>query len=132
MDLGESSLDNALAFDRVDPAEYTPWTLVNPEMVSILKQTSEARINKDPDFIRVKKEIAMFQQRKNRKTISLNLETRKKERIQDKIEEKKAEEVTSDEQPEGPIFPAGFYNNEVLRIGLDYLQFVRGMATAGK
>jgi carboxyl-terminal processing protease len=132
MDLGESSLDNALAFDRVDPAEYTPWTLVTPEIVTILKQTSDARINKDPDFVRVKKEISMFKQRKSRKTISLNLDARKKERIQDKIEEKKAEEVTSDETPEGPIFPVGFYNNEILRIGLDYLQFVRAIPTAGK
>ena len=52
------------------------------------------------------KEIATFMQRKNRKMISLNYEMRKKERIQDKIEEKKAEEVTSDEQPDGPIFPS--------------------------
>ena len=57
------------------------------------------------EFQKVNKEIATFLQRKNRKQISLNFEMRKKERIQDKIEEKKAEEVTSDEQPDGPIFP---------------------------
>lgn len=132
MDLGESSLDNALKFDHIDPAEYTPWHLVNPQMLSFLQQQSQKRVDAAPDFQKVNKEIATFLQRKNRKLISLNFETRKKERIQDKLEEKKAEEVTSDEQPDGPIFPVSSYNDEVLRIGLDYLQFVRGMTTAGR
>jgi carboxyl-terminal processing protease len=130
MDLGESSLDNALKFDHIEPADYTPWHLVNPNMLSILQAQSAKRIEKAPEFQKVNKEIATFLQRKNRKMISLNYEMRKKERIQDKIEEKKAEEVTSDEQPEGPIFPVSYYNDEVLRIGLDYLQFVQGMTTA--
>ena len=130
MDLGESSLDNALKFDHIDPAEYTPWRLVNPNMLTFLQDQSAKRVDNSKDFQKVNKEIATFLQRKNRKQISLNYETRKKERIQDKIEEKKAEEVTSDEQPDGPIFPVSAYNDEVLRIGLDYLQFVRGMATA--
>lgn len=132
MDLGESSLDNALKFDHIDPAEYTPWHLVNPQMISFLQEQSQKRVDAAPDMQKVTKEIATFLQRKNRKMISLNFETRKKERIQDKIEEKKAEEVTADEQPDGPIFPVSAYNDEVLRIGLDYLQFVRGMATAGR
>jgi carboxyl-terminal processing protease len=132
MDLGESSLDNALKFDHIDPAEYTPWHLVNPQMLSFLQQQSQKRVDAAPDFQKVNKEIATFLQRKNRKMISLNFETRKKERIQDKLEEKKAEEVTSDEQPDGPNFPVSSYNDEVLRIGLDYLQFVRGMTTAGR
>jgi len=132
MDLGESSLDNALKFDHIDPADYQPWSWVNPEMVSLLQQRSQARVETDPEFIKLKKEIATFMERKNRKNISLNLEQRRKERVQDKLEEKKAEEVTADEQPDGPIFPVSYYNNEVLRVGLDYLQFVRGMVTAGK
>jgi len=103
--LGESSLDNALKFDHIDPAEYTPWHLVNPQMLSFLQQQSQKRVDAAPEFQKVNKEIATFLQRKNRKMISLNFETRKKERIQDKLEEKKAEEVTSDEQPDGPIFP---------------------------
>jgi carboxyl-terminal processing protease len=130
MDLGESSLDNALKFDHIEPAEYTPWRLVNPSIVSMLKDQSAKRVETNPEFQKINKEIATFLTRKNRKQISLNYETRKKERIQDKIEEKKAEEVTADEQPEGPIFPVTAYNDEVLRIGIDYLQFVRGMATA--
>jgi carboxyl-terminal processing protease len=132
MDLGESSLDNALKFDHIDPADYTPRHLVNPQMVSFLQQQSQKREETSPDFQKLNREIATFLQRKNRKMISLNLESRKKERIQDKLEEKKAEEVTSDEQTDGPIFPDTYYNNEVLRIGLDYLQLVRGMATAGR
>jgi carboxyl-terminal processing protease len=130
MDLGESSLDNALKFDHIDPADYQPWRLVNPQMISLLQQQSQKRLDGSHDFQKVNKEIATYLTRKNRKMISLNYETRKKERIQDKIEEKKAEEVTSDEPAEGPIFPAGYYNDEVLRIGQDYAQFVQGLTTA--
>jgi carboxyl-terminal processing protease len=132
MDLGESSLDNALKFDRIDPAAYEPLNYVNAPMVSLLQQKSTARVETDPEFKKLNKEIANYVRRKARKTISLNYENRKKERIQDKLEEKKAEEVTSEEQPDGPIFPVVYYNNEVMRVSLDYLGFYRGLTTAGK
>ena len=132
MDLGESSLENALKFDRIEPADYQPWTRVNPEMVSMLQRRSAARVATEAEFQKLNKEIGIFDERKARKQISLNLEARKKERIQDKLEEKKAEEVTSEETTtEGPIFASGYYNNEVLRIGLDYVQVIHSMATAG-
>jgi carboxyl-terminal processing protease len=132
MDLGESSLENALKFDRIEAADYQPWNRVNQEMVSMLQKRSQTRVATDADFQKINKEIGVFDERKARKQISLNLEQRKKERIQDKLEEKKAEEVTSEETPtEGPIFASGYYNNEVLRIGLDYVQLLHSMATAG-
>jgi carboxyl-terminal processing protease len=132
MDLGESSLENALKFDRVEPADYQPWNRVNPELVSMLQRRSQARVATDAEFQKLNKEMATFDERKSRKQISLNLEARKKERIQDKLEEKKADEITSEDPADGPIFAAGYYNNEVLRIGIDYLQLVHSMATAGK
>lgn len=131
MDLGESSLDNALKPDHIEPAEYTPWHRVNPGMVSFLQEQSAKRVDASHDFQKINKEIATFLQRKNRKQISLNYETRKTERIQDKIEEKKAEEIASEDQPDGPIFPSTAYNNEILRIATDYVQLVRVTATAG-
>ena len=131
MDLGESSLDNALKPDHIEPADYTPWHRVNPSMVSFLQEQSGKRLDASPEFQKINKEIVTFEQRKKRKQVSLNYETRKKERIQDKIEEKKAEEVTSEETPEGPIFPTTAYNDEVLRIATDYVQLVRVMTTAG-
>jgi len=102
-------------------------------MVSLLQKRSAARVATDGEFKKLNKEIAVFDERKSRKQISLNLETRKKERVQDKFEEKKADEVAAEEQGDGPIFATGYYNNEVLRIGMDYLQLVQhAMATAGK
>ncbi|HET6323555.1 MAG TPA: carboxy terminal-processing peptidase [Planctomycetaceae bacterium] len=132
MDLGESSLENALKFDRVEPADYQPWNRVNPELVSMLQRRSQARVATEAEFQKLNKDIATFDERKSRKQISLNLEARKKERIQDKLEEKKADEITAEDPADGPIFAAGYYNNEVLRIGVDYLQLVHSMATAGK
>jgi carboxyl-terminal processing protease len=132
MDLGESSLENALKFDRVEPADYQPWNRVNPELVSMLQRRSQARVSTEPEFQKLTKDIATFDERKSRKQISLNLEARKKERIQDKLEEKKADEITAEDPADGPIFAAGYYNNEVLRIGVDYVQLVHSMATAGK
>ena len=46
MDLGESSLDNALKFDHIDPADYRPWNRVNPQLVSMLQKRSQDRVGK--------------------------------------------------------------------------------------
>jgi carboxyl-terminal processing protease len=128
MDLGEASLDNALKFDHIAPADYTPLTdRVSPAIISTLQQRSHARVAADPEFQKLERDIHTFVERKNRKTISLNLETRRKERLQDKLEEKKAAEVTAEDQPDGPVYPVSYYNNEVLRIGLDYLQSLQAI-----
>ena len=132
MDFGEKFLDNALKADHIAAADYTPMNMVTPDMLSKLGQNSQARVAKDAEFLKLAHEIDQYVVRKNKKTISLNLEKRRRERLEDNKDKSKQEKLTSEEPTEGPIFPDTFYNNEVLRIGLDYTQLLHGMKTAGK
>ena len=140
MDLGESFLDNALAFDHIEPAEYATAGYVTPEIVSTLLQSSAQRVNADEKFIDTLKDIERYVARKKRKTISLNEEVLKQERADDKKDKeedkkkKEEEKKKTDEHGNGPIFPEGSYNNEVLRIALEYAKLLEqeGLRTENK
>ncbi|GDY09983.1 tail-specific protease [Planctomycetia bacterium] len=137
MDLGESSLDNALEFDRVPPASHASADMASEKMISALRDRSERRVNADPKFQEIKKDIERYLDRKNRKTISLNESILKAERNQDK----KEQDETDKDDPatrgsDAPIFPDdsanGAYNNEVLQISLDYATLLKNPQAAQK
>jgi len=131
MDLGESSLENALAFDRIPEAPHTAFNLVNANIVSYLQERSKARVSQDKDFAKVQEDIVRYLERKKRKVITLNEEQMRKERLADEEEAKKKVEEP-EEMGDGPIFPEGAYNNEVLAITLDYISALRNQNTAKK
>jgi carboxyl-terminal processing protease len=134
MDLGESSLENALAFDRINPAQHVIYDVVTPGIIASLKDASARRVAADPKFADVKKDIDRFVERKNRKAVSLNEEQLRKEREADKAADDvaKAEEDKETKGNEGPIFPDNEYNKEVLHIAVDYVQLLRQAKTAAR
>lgn len=135
LDLGEQFLDNSLPFDRVKSADYHAVPgLVADGILSTLRQESAERIGKDEEFQKLNKEIVKFVERKEDKTISLNEEKRRAEQAEAK-DQSEIEEKLADEESGGndkPIFPEGFYNDEVLHITADYLDQLKGHATAGR
>lgn len=131
MDLGESFLDNAMAFDRVPEAPHQRLAMVSPELVSALRERSRRRVSQNTDFQKVEKEIGLFLARKQRKNVPLNEVELRKERIED--EQKVTENLDSNgDMADAPIFPDNDYNNEVLSITVDYLNQLRDMKTAKK
>lgn len=131
MDLGESFLDNALEFDRIPPAGVKGPKLVTPEIVSALRERSRKRVDANADFQKTVHDINAYLSRKQRKTVSLNEEELRKERVED--EQKAKEKIeANDEFSDGPIFADSAYNNEVLSITLDYLGLLRELKTAKK
>ena len=54
-----------------------------------------------------------------------------KERQEDK-QNKKDQPKTTATDDEGPIFPDTYYNDEVLKVGLDYISLLKDQTTAGK
>jgi carboxyl-terminal processing protease len=132
MDLGEGFLDDALPFDHVEAASFRAVDLVAPEMISTLKQSSQARVTADAEFKELQADITRYAERKNRKTVSLNEATLRKERLEEKKDKKdeKLEELQNEPETDGPIFPEGFYNNELLHITADYLGLLKGLKTA--
>lgn len=134
MDLGESFLDNALAFDRIQPAQHVMYEMVTPAVVAALRDGSRNRIKADPKFQEIEKSIDRYQTRKNRKTVSLNEEQLRSERDADKAEQEVEKEEQEHESgtKEGPIFPANEYNNEALHVALDYVGLLSHAKTAKK
>ncbi|MEO2032841.1 MAG: carboxy terminal-processing peptidase [Planctomycetaceae bacterium] len=134
-EIGEDSLDNALAFDRIANAGYMPYTsFLTDDMKEELSGRSSVRVQSDADFGRLNKAIDRYKDRKNRKTISLNEETLRREeesikREQEEQEEmiKKASGVSDDKVAD--IFKDDFYNRELMQITLDYLELRNSLRT---
>ncbi|MCA9031960.1 MAG: carboxy terminal-processing peptidase, partial [Planctomycetaceae bacterium] len=133
-DLGESFLDNALPFDRISSAAFSPNSSINARIVADLQQNSEARVNKNEDFQKLERAIKRFLERKERTAVSLNEEKMRAERAEDEAAEKEngAEDEPKIPDPNAPIFPEGYYNNEIVNVALDYVAALKGNLTVQK
>jgi carboxyl-terminal processing protease len=131
MDLGESFLDNAMPFDHIAEVRHRRLSLVKPDMVSAIRENSRKRVQGSSDFQKTEKDIEKYLARKQRKTVSLNEEELRKERVEE--EQKTRDKAdTTDDFSEEPVFPDNSYNNELLSITLDYLGLLREAKTAKK
>jgi carboxyl-terminal processing protease len=133
IDEGESSLDNALPFDHIDPARYSASRLVSAEVVAALQKQSEQRVATVDDFQKVEKLIRQYLERKNKKSVSLNEAVLKAERDLEKEAAKdnpKDPDEIKAKDPNEPVFPKGFYNDEILNVALDYVQAFPALAAA--
>ena len=126
MDLGEGSLDNALPFDRIAAANHESLNYVNGDVVASLAQRSQKRVVTNADLQKTQNRIKEYLERKNRKTLSLNEEKLKSERDREKDKKEKTDDP-EEENPksDGPIFPDNGYNNEVLSITVDYVDYLK-------
>jgi len=83
LDLAESSLPNAMAYDEIPPAPYKRLDAVFPQELSLLRAASAQRVAASSDFKFVKQDIALYLEHKKEKTISLNYAKRLAERKRD-------------------------------------------------
>lgn len=135
-DIGESSLDRALPFDRVAPVKYSEGRLVNPELIASIQKLSEGRIANSPEFQKLNRSIARYLEKKDRTQVTLNEEEARKERANDEVAKKETEDLEGAEgktqKPGDPVFPKRFYEDEVLSITLDYLDALNGRIATTK
>jgi carboxyl-terminal processing protease len=78
-DWGESKEENALPWDSIEQAKYTPLNELNKNIV-YLSSLYQQRIKNNAEFNYLLEDISIYQAEKDDKTISLNLATRKSER----------------------------------------------------
>lgn len=84
-EIGESSYDNALPWDRIHPAPHQNYYNINKYLPKLETEHQE-RMAKDPEFIFLNKQSEMFKEAASKKEVSLRLATRKEE--QKTIEER--------------------------------------------
>jgi carboxyl-terminal processing protease len=131
LDVGESDLDYALKFDRVNSAPYAKVNMVDKRMVDELRAHSAQRVQQSEDFQKVEKKIARYKQLKDQKSVSLNEEKFMAERADfntDKEEEKEFEQL---EDSNRPVVKHDFYFDEALAVTLDYVDMLKGAALNG-
>jgi len=131
MDLGEAFLDNALAFDSIDAVERTQYGFAPPVVIDSLKKASETRLNSNEHFQKLKASIDRYLARKNRKQIPLQESVLRAERDAEKDLKDEQEELEDQLDAEDP-FPKIPYNEEVVRISLDYAKALADRKTVGK
>jgi len=78
-EVGESSRDAALPWNRIRPAEFRRDGSQSPVSAD-LQRLHEQRIVGDPDYQHLLSDVAKLETMRNRKSVSLNLEARRKER----------------------------------------------------
>ena len=90
-DIGESSLPNAMPWDTIPRADYTPLDLVQPYL-SELRKLSDARVATNQDFIYVRQDIDQLKEMQADKTASLN-EQDKLKRAEENAQRQKARDA---------------------------------------
>lgn len=82
--MGERDIDNAMPWDKIDPAEYNFWTKQANFDAAI--ERSKSRVSANPTYKLINENAAWIDQRNNENTYSLQLDKFKKE--QEALEEK--------------------------------------------
>jgi len=78
-EIGESTRESALPWDRINAARFTPQPSEAP-VVTLLAREHEARIATNPDFVAFQGDVAAYEELSNQREVSLNLEKRRAER----------------------------------------------------
>ncbi|MGQ0384642.1 MAG: carboxy terminal-processing peptidase [Gammaproteobacteria bacterium] len=78
-DVGESTRDSALPWDRINAARFTPEEAEAP-VVALVSRVHAARIANNPDFVALMGDVEALERLRNQREISLNLERRRAER----------------------------------------------------
>lgn len=82
-EFGESSLENALPWDKLDTANYETVDMLAEEKLQQLRQLSKQHIAANPEFNYVMEDAAEYQREKDKKWVSLVLAERKAEQTAD-------------------------------------------------
>ncbi|HUN27574.1 MAG TPA: carboxy terminal-processing peptidase [Steroidobacteraceae bacterium] len=102
-EVGESSLEAALPWDRIAPVPFAPWhSELHPAIAwPTLAIQEDRREEHDPDFRWLVEEISASEDMRGEKSISLNLKTREEERAREDRDELARENLrrAADGQP---------------------------------
>jgi carboxyl-terminal processing protease len=100
-DIGESALDDALPWDRIDRAEFKALDTRLPSIAKLALEEN-TRQNRDPDYRWLVEDISAINRLRDQRTLSLSLEKRRAERKQletNRLSRENARRVARAESP---------------------------------
>ena len=110
-DIGESTRDSALPWDRINAARYTPETAGLP-VVAIISREHEERIAQNPDFVALQGDVNALAELRSQRDVSLNLEKRRAERDAIDAERLKRENARRAARGLAPVADVGALDEE--------------------
>ncbi|MGK0445852.1 MAG: carboxyl-terminal processing protease, partial [Bermanella sp.] len=78
--IGESALEEALPWDKIDASKYKPQHSLS-SVIPSLEKAHLKRIKDNPDFEYLNEQVEFLKELRNDTSISLNIDTREKERL---------------------------------------------------
>lgn len=78
-DVGESTQESALPWDRIDPAKFTPEQVATP-VLPLLSREHDERVAHNPDFLALEGDVEALEKLRTQHDVSLNLAKRRAER----------------------------------------------------
>lgn len=127
--LGEDDLEYALKFDHVVPQPHLNYKSASPQIVNELRKRSAKRVANSDYFQLEEKKIEKLLERQKEQTVTLNKEKFMAERAEMNAE-KDQEEMFDEMEEDGPVFAPTPYNEEVIKIALDYLDLLKSESVA--
>ncbi len=127
---GESELDFALEFDRVDKSDYEKSELLSAEIIEALRTASAERRAKSEDFKKLEEQIRRYQEDVARKTMPLREDKFLEIRKRADAEKTEREQFDTLENRDHTEIERDFYMNEVLAITADFVSKLNPSAVA--
>ena len=99
MDLGESSLDHSLPFDKIKPMDINPAGNITPYLDRI-KERSRQRLENSTTYEKLTEAVKRFEKLRNKKKVTLLLEERRKTQKEEKewLEKVKQQTLQQDQR----------------------------------
>lgn len=116
MKAGETFPPNSLPFHRINPTHFQPLTYVNQKILSQLNSASESRVAASHGFSEIYQEIQSYLESRQQEEVSLNAATR--------LAAQKVSIAQQSDQDPTALFPASAYNDELLRIAVNYVSLL--------
>jgi carboxyl-terminal processing protease len=129
-DVGESDLDYAMAFNRVEPLQHDMYHMVDAKLIEALRERSKERISQSEYFAKAGRQIARYNELKDRKSVTLNKEKYLAERKELDAEKEQEDLFDNMTDPTRPVFELDGYGTEALDISVDYLDLLGGNRVA--
>ena len=123
-DICESDLDYPLSYNEVEASNFPDFGFVTPEIIAQLQKVSEQRVADSEDFLRTQRNIQLYSDIKDRKTITLNEDAFNADRARlesDKEEKSKLEKMINNDSK----ITRDFFLDEVMNIATDYVQLLK-------
>ena len=131
LDVGESDLDYALEFSRVNPLQHDNFRMIDSSLVEGLKQRSQKRVGQSEFFAKANRQIARYEEQKDKKTVTLNKDQFLKERAELDADKEQEDMFNNMNDPKRAVFEMDGYGEEALDITVDYLDLLGGNKVAG-